>query len=335
MTCVLTRIGAAAVGLALGMPGALIPAASAQGVGVGATLAQANQALQAGEADKSLGLLNSLPQGGRDLAEAQNLACRVHYALEDWNQAADECEQAVQLEAGNSVYHDWLGRALGAKADRASFLTAYSLGKRVRVEFETAAQLDPRNREALSDVGEFYEEAPGIVGGGIDKAEQVAAQLERLDGARAHELLAEIAEHRKDYGTAEREWKAAIARAQHQAPYWASLAGFYRRRGQWEEMESAIHSAVSAEERDKRSPVALYDGAGLLIVTHRDPGLAAKMLEDYLASPFKTEEGPAFEAHLRLARLKKQLGDEAGAQRELAAALALAHNYKPALDERL
>jgi hypothetical protein len=59
------------------------------------------------------------------------------------------------------------------------------------------------------------------------------------------------------------------------------------------------------------------------------------MLESYLSSQYKTEEAPAFEAHLRLARLKKQMGDMAGAKRELAAALELAHDYKPALDFRI
>jgi hypothetical protein len=33
-----------------------------------------------------------------------------------------------------------------------------------------------------------------------------------------------------------------------------------------------------------------------------------------------------------LAKMKKQLGDPGGAQLEIAAALALAHDYKPALD---
>jgi hypothetical protein len=59
------------------------------------------------------------------------------------------------------------------------------------------------------------------------------------------------------------------------------------------------------------------------------------MLEAYLASPSKSEEAPAFEAHVRLARLQKQLGDTAAAQRERDAALKLAHDYKPALDLKL
>jgi hypothetical protein len=58
------------------------------------------------------------------------------------------------------------------------------------------------------------------------------------------------------------------------------------------------------------------------------------MLETYLGADSRTEEGPAFEAHLRLARLKSYLGDTAAAQRERSAALALAHDYKPALEAK-
>jgi hypothetical protein len=56
------------------------------------------------------------------------------------------------------------------------------------------------------------------------------------------------------------------------------------------------------------------------------------MLDDYLAGTSKTEDAPAFVAYVRLARLDAQLGDAAGAQRERAAAIALAHEYKPAQD---
>jgi hypothetical protein len=171
-----------------------------------------------------------------------------------------------------------------------------------------------------------------VVGGGIDKAEGVAAQMDRIDPIRAHELRGHIAEQRKDFGSAEREYKQALAASAHPAFQWISLAGFYRRRERWTEMEAAVRSGQNAAERDKRAAVALYSGAALLIQTKRDPARAAKMLEKYLAGSVKSEDAPAFVAHVWLARLKHQFGDAAAAGRERAAALALAHEYKPALD---
>jgi len=297
---------------------------------VSPALASANAALQAGEADKALELLRPSIQAGPNQAEANNLECRVLLGLEQWDRAASACEKAVSLDGQNSVYHLWLGRALGEKAGRASFMSAYSLGKRVREEFETSVRLNPRNAEALADLGEFYYSAPSVVGGGSGKAEGMAAQLDSLDPARAHELRGRIAEVHKDYNTAEREFKQAIAAGAHPAFQWAAMASFLRRRERWVEVDSAIHSCVTAAEHDKHAGVALYDAASILIKTNRDPALAAKMIESYLASPQKTEEAPAFVAHVRLSRLKDQLGDSEGAKRERASALALAHDYKPA-----
>jgi tetratricopeptide (TPR) repeat protein len=291
---------------------------------------QANAALQAGEADKALTLLQSLPQPVP--AQAHNLACRVRFTLEQWDAAIKECEQAVRMDKNNSLYHLWLGRALGEKASRASFFSAFSTAKRVRAEFEEAVRLDPRNAEALSDLGEFYYDAPGVVGGGIDKAGSVASQLDKVEPARAHDLRGRIAAAQKDFGTAEREFKLALAADAHPAFQWVTLASFYRQRQRWNEMESAIHNIIDFAQHDKHAAVTLYDGASVLTKANRDPQLAAKMLNDYLASPAKSEEAPAFVAYTRLARLDAQLGDTAGAQRQREAAIALAHDYKPALD---
>ena len=211
-----------------------------------ATLQQANDALQAGEADKALALLAPLPSQGPGAAEAQNLICRVQFTLQQWDLAVKACELAVRVDGSSSVDHMWLGRALGEKADRASFLSAYSLGKRVRSEFEQAVALDPRNAGALSDLGQFYKDAPGIVGGGLDKAEAIAAQLDKVNPAKAYELRGNIAVSRKDYVTAEQDFKQAIAVSPHPAEQWTILANLYRRRQRWSDLDAAIHGCVAA-----------------------------------------------------------------------------------------
>jgi tetratricopeptide (TPR) repeat protein len=297
-------------------------------------LAEAYRDLEEGEADKALGLLGAQPTSGPDAALASNLACRVRYTLEQWDAAISACEQAVEVGGNDSEYHLWLGRALGEKAARATFLTAYSLAKRTRAEFEVAVELDRRNAEALADLGDFYRQAPGVLGGGIDKARAVAIELDKVDAPRAEKLRGQIAEQQNDYATAEAAYKMATGSGPDQATGWVSLAGFYARRQRFDEMETAVHNIVGTEAHDKHGGVALYDGAGLLIETRRDLALAAEMLEDYLSGSAKSEEAPAFIAHMRLARLKRQLGDPMAAGREQAAALAMAREYNPAQDEK-
>jgi tetratricopeptide (TPR) repeat protein len=298
------------------------------------TLTEAYADLQEGEADKALGLLAAEPSSGPDAAQASNLVCRVRSMLEQWDAAVSACEQAVRIDGNDSDYHLWLGRALGEKAARATFLNAYGLAKRTRAEFEEAVRLDPRNADALADLGDFYRQAPGVVGGGIDKAQTIAVQLDKVEEAGAENLRGQIAEQQKDYAAAETEYKKFAGSGPHAATGLAALASFYRRRQNFDEMEAAVHGIVSAAAHDKRGGVALYDGAGLLIETKRDSALAALMLEEYLDGAAKSEEAPAFIAHLRLARLKQQLGDAAAAAHEHAAALAMAHGYKQAQDAK-
>lgn len=317
--------------IALILAAGALPAAAVSGPAdiSGDPLAQAHSALQAGEAAKALELVQSLPQSGTGLADARNVECRVRFTLQQWSAAAKACAQAVRLDGQNSDYHMWLGRALGEQASDASFLSAYSLSKQARQEFETAVKLDPRNAAALSDLGEFYVDAPGIVGGGLDKAESVAEELDRIDRARAAELRGRIAGARKDYATQERDFKQAIALSAHPSRSWATLASFYRARKNWTQMQWAVRNCASAAARDPHSGVALFNGASVLIQANQEPQLAAKMLQDYLSGASKTEEGPAFLAHVWLARLKSQLGDETGAQQEQASAKALAGEYLP------
>ncbi len=296
------------------------------------TLGKANAALQAGEADRALTLIASLPRGGAENAEAEALECRVQFRLEQWNAAIAACQQAVGLEPENSDDHLWLGRALGEKASRASFLSAYRLGKQTFQEFQAATTLNPRNAAALADLGEYYVDAPAALGGGLDKAESVAEVLDRIDPARASELRAEMAEERNDSGAAEQELKKAVAASPHPSREWATLARFYQLRRRWTEMDGAIQNCIDAAERDPHAGVALYDGAGVLIQSNRDPALAARMLEQYLAGSDRTDEGPAFVAYHRLAHLKHALGDDAGAQQDEETAYELAHEYAPAQD---
>lgn len=310
---------------------ALLLAGLAAGAGwaqePGRTLEKAAAALQAGEADRALDLLGSLPEGGADIGEAEILECRVRYRLEQWNAAAAACQRAVSLDPENSDDHMWLGRALGEKASRASFMAAYTLGKQALQQFQAAARLDPSNAAALADLGEYYVDAPAVLGGGLDKAESVAEQLDRIDGARAGELRAEIAEERNDSGEAEEELKKSVAASSHPSRQWAVLARFYRQHRRWKEMDWAIQNCIAAAARDPHAGVALYDGAGVLMRSNRDPALAARMLEQYLAGNDRTDEGPAFVAYHRLAHLKRALGDDAGAQQDEATAYELAHEY--------
>ncbi|HEX3438546.1 MAG TPA: tetratricopeptide repeat protein [Pseudacidobacterium sp.] len=284
--------------------------------------------LDSGRADQGLETLSQVIAQQPQNAEAFNLQCRIYLQKELWDNAIDACKAAVKLAPGNSNYHLWLARALGEKADRVSFITAFKLAKQIRQEFETAAKLDPQNADALSDLGEFYVDAPSMVGGGIDKAERVAQQLEAIAPDRAHYARARIAEKQKDYARAEQEYKASIVGTKDPADAWMELASFYRRRERWDDMIQAVKTGASL---DTKHGVALADGASVLVRAGRELPLARQLMEQYLASPNKSEDAPAFHVHVEMSKVLSKLGDNQGAQEHLAAAQELARNYQPAV----
>jgi len=297
-----------------------------------ASLSQADAALQAGRADEARGILDAMVNAAPGNAEAYNLLGRVEFTLQHWENAVNDCQKAVNLKPEDARYHLWLGRALGERAGHASFLNAFTLARRSRAEFATAARLAPKDAEALTDLAEFDREAPSVIGGGLGKAEEIARQLDQIDPPRAHDLRAQMAEKEHDPSRAEGDLKAAFHGARHPAFQWIALAKFYLHQQRWSDMEEALNHAASAAEHDPRAAVTLYDGASILARTNRNLPMSIRWMEKYVASPDKTEEGPAFEALVRLSHWYHQTGNQAAAERDRAAALALAHDYKPALE---
>jgi tetratricopeptide (TPR) repeat protein len=259
-------------------------------------------------------------------AEAYNLLCRAQFELDAWDAGIPACEKAVSLAPSNGLYHLWLGRIYGEKADRTNFLKAAGLAKKVRTEFEHAVEFDPNSWEAHTDLAEFYLEAPGIVGGGEDKARTQADLLLPLNPGMAHWVRARIAQKNKDNDAAEQEYRIAIDVSQGGARAWVNLAGFYRHINRLNEMEQALHTM---ESRPLDRPAALMDGAGMLFRTGRNSAMAVRLVRRYLASG-PVEEWPAFKAHYLLGQLLEKQGDRQTAAEEYRTALAMAHTFNRA-----
>lgn len=287
---------------------------------------QADSLVQQGRVDEAAALLHEIVGSHPDNAKARQLLCRIYYAEGMADDAIRECELAAAADPSDSETEMWLGRAYGLKASKANPLTAFTLAKKVRTAFERAVQLNPANVHAMSDLGEYYVDAPAIVGGGLDKAQRLAQQLQPYSAARYHRLLAEIANKKKDTATAEAEYRAAAAAGKTPEAF-IDLGQFYQEQGQPDKALSAVQAGVEA---DRAKSSVLVDAASILTAANRSPELAERLLREYLSSPAKSDGAPAFKVHVQLGDLLMKRGDSAGAHREYAAALALASNYVPA-----
>jgi cytochrome c-type biogenesis protein CcmH/NrfG len=282
--------------------------------------------LAQGKADEAVAALEQQIKQNANDAAAHNLLCRVYYAEERWDAAVNSCERAAAIEPQNGLYQLWLGRAYGNKAEHSSFITAAGLAGKVRGSFEKAVRLDPANLNARSDLAEFYLEAPGFMGGGLDKAEAQASEIEKHDASTGAWLRGRIAEKRSKPAEAEAAYKEAIAQSKHPAQAWMNLASFYRRSNRMDELEKAISKAI---EIDGVADNDFYDAATLLFRAGRNFPFAIQLLSRYVAGDRKSAEAPAFQAWYMLGLLKEKQGDKAGALEAYTTSAKLASGYAP------
>jgi tetratricopeptide (TPR) repeat protein len=280
-----------------------------------------------GAADAAVRSLRTITAGNPSSADAHNLLCRVLYSEERWDSAISECERAVALNPKTSLFQLWLGRAYGEKADHSSWFTAIGLAKKTHNCFEKAVDLDPRYVEARSDLSEYYIEAPGFLGGGIEKAAAQANTVDRLEPATAIYIRARIAEHEKRNSDAEEQYKKAVQLHPDSHRQLVDLASFYRRMNRLDEMEAAIQKSA---ELNKQNDSSLVDSAGLLLRANRNLPLAASLVHRYIDQGTRSEDAPTFQAQYLLGQILEKQGATKAASQAFQAARNNASDFAPA-----
>lgn len=109
---------------------------------------------------------------------------QMHYAAGDYDAAINSFSMAITLAPDNSSYHHWLGKSYGMLAQESNLLRAYSLSRKTRRELERAVELDDQNIDALTDLMEYYRQAPAFLGGGEEKADKIRIRLDELNGIK-------------------------------------------------------------------------------------------------------------------------------------------------------
>ena len=209
---------------------------------------------------------------------------------EDYDASGNAFEEAVKAEPDNADYRLWLGRAWGRKAERASGLAklgALSLAKKVRDEFANAIELDPDNLPALQSLFDYYINAPGIVGGGIDKAEAMIGQISAADPAAGLRAQATVHEKNGELEAAEKALREAVQVDPEDLGHQLSLASFLSRQGRFDESDKLFASAPD-------SPEVWYSRAKALIRSDRNDAEARRLLERYLNTPLQTPDAEPY-----------------------------------------
>jgi tetratricopeptide (TPR) repeat protein len=258
--------------------------------------AQAQRLYEQTHYEEALAVLAEIPTKN---GAVYKLAGKCYYHLGNYKKATEALEKSVKAEPLNSEAYDWLGKAYGRRAEQANFLSAPGYASKARAAFQRAVELDPQNYEAIGDLFEYYLEAPGFLGGGLDKAAQLAERIKEKDPAEYHYFQARLAEKRKQFATAEQQFRLAVQLAPRQVGRLIDLAKFLAKQGRYQESDSVFMDAHKIAPND---PKLLFAQASEYIRANRNLSLAKELLERYLSMPLTPEDPSPKEAE-RLLKL--------------------------------
>ena len=249
------------------------------------------------EYQQSLNVIQSIVH--KDAATLE-LMGKDYYGLGEYKKATEAFEKAIVLDPTNSEMFHWLGRTYGRRAETRNVFTASGYANKTRQMFEKAVALDPSNKEAVNDLFDYYLEAPGFLGGGMKKAEDLVALIASNDAAEGNYAQAQLDDRRKEYDAAEQHLRRAAELAPRQVGRVLDVAKYLAKRGRTNESEAMFDKAARMAPD---SPKVLFDRADTYVKEKRNLEDARQMLQLYLRAPLTPDDPPREQAEALLKKI--------------------------------
>jgi tetratricopeptide (TPR) repeat protein len=199
----------------------------------------------------------------------------------------------------------WAGRAYGMKAMSASIFTKMSWAKKCHEAWEKAVEIDPSAIEPRLELLRYYLMAPGIVGGGVEKARGQAAGIASIDATQGYIAAGTIADHEKKPKEAEAAYRKAMETDALGVQGPIALASFFARQKRWAEARSIFERRVAADPNDA---FAIYQLGRISYLSEEEMEKGIALFDRFLALP-APKDGPTHaDARWRKGLLLEKLG---------------------------
>jgi Flp pilus assembly protein TadD len=258
---------------------------------------RANSLYQRTEYLQSLAALQASPQ--KDAATLQLIGQDL-FMLGEYKKAGEAFEKAVAMDPNNPKLLHWLGRTYGRRAETANPFSAPGFASKTRQMFEKSVELDPTDKDAVGDLLDFYLEAPGFLGGGVHKAESLAQMILQKDQAEGHYAQGLVADKKKEYDTAELQFRRAAELAPRQVGRILVLARYLANHDRVKESDLLFEQAARMAPNNPR---VMFERATSYIKEKRDLDTARKLLQQYIKAPLTPDDPPRERAEAMLKKL--------------------------------
>lgn len=243
--------------------------------------------------DRAKAVLASIEKDDPAFADAQYYLGRVAYEEKEYDDAADLIKEAIDANDKVADYYHWLGNAYRNKALTSNPFVGAMLAPKIRKAWESAAELDVRNVDVRVSLVGYYTQAPGFMGGSIDKAKEAANQLIKLNPTIGRREMGEIFMVEKNY-----------------------------------EKAIVLFEEVLKENPEDYTSNYQFGKASALSGQRLDRG--EECLKKYLTHAPQSDEPSHAGANMRLAQIKEKMGNKADAKKFYEIALRLDDKLKEA-----
>ena len=239
-----------------------------------------------------------------------------------YDDAADSFEKATKLDPKSAEAFILYGNTLAQRAQTAGSIKQAFLAPKMKHAWEHAVEIDPCSIGARESLIQFYTQAPGIMGGSMDKAKAEAQEIIALDPYRGTMQLGNIAQRQKDLpGAAAAYEKASQMPADSNGGAWGSWVFTLEEQGQFAPAFAAIDARLAKDPGDLVA-LTLLGRAAAMSGERLPEGLAAlkKLAADPPTKGFRISPAGV---HYRMGQILEKQGDPTAAMAEYNAGLAL------------
>ena len=269
-------------------------------------------------------ILAGINDDNKEFAAAQYYLGRISFDENKLDDAQDYFEEAVEANDKVAEYHDWLGNTYGTIAKDANVFKQGMLAPKMKSEWEKAIALNPSLIDARVSLIQYYTQAPGFMGGSIEKAIETAKGIISLNAAQGHLQLGNIYIKEKKITEAEKEFLEMVKA---DPAFISGLANFYLNQKQYDKAFTIYEDAI---KKNPESMVYVYQMGRASAISGQRLERGEECIRKYLAYTPKPNEPSHAGATMRLAQITEKKGNKVEAKRLFQEALKLDPNLKEA-----
>lgn len=284
---------------------------------------------------------------------ANLVLARIRVSQDQLDEGIRLATVAVAVDPKSADAHFVLATGYGRKAQSVSKLTAAGWAGKVKKSGEAALAVDPKHADAMGILVDFYQNAPGIMGGDKKKAAEYVEKMIQVDpaagwlkksnlafsskdttlGARCLAKAAELAptssraqlsyasylvQPGRDQARGEKIARQVLEQEPWRVGGWQILAGVCAYQERWSELDEVL---AKSEAVDAAHLAPWYTAARTLLTNSKEPARAERYLRHYLSREPEIGAPTHANARWRLGQALERQGKKDEALAELTASV--------------